>query len=244
MLLILLMETMIFLSIWQIPTFSSFSSRFGFGNVRLVSNSLQLHVRRATTEDLRSLKALWESMHLPFEELGKRLTEFQVAQTADGRLLGAIGMQIVRQHARLHSESYFDFALADHARQMFWERIQMISSNHGVFRLWTQETSPFWTRLGFRPAVAEKLSRLPEEWNQTKSEWFTLQLKDEEVIVNALDKNLTAFISSEKRSATRAREQAQTLKTIIIVAGFLIGIICLAIVFYLIVHRNAFPPIR
>ena len=139
-------------------------------------------------------------MRLPSDELGKRLTEFQVAQTADGRLLGAIGMQIVRQHARLHSEAYFDFALADHARQMFWERIQMIASNHAVFRLWTQETSPFWTRLGFRPVVAGKPSRLPEEWNQTKSEWFTLQLKDEEVITNALDKNFAAFIASVRIS--------------------------------------------
>jgi hypothetical protein len=180
-------------------------------------------------------------MCLPADELGKRLVEFQITETADGKLLGAIGMQIVRQHARLHSEGYFDFAFADHAREMFWDRILKIASNHGVFQLWTQETSPFWTRLGFRSAVAGKLSRLPEEWNQTEGEWFTLQLKDEEVIANALGKDFAAFISSEKRAAARVREQAQMLKTIITVTGFLIGIICLAIVFYLIIHRNAFP---
>ena len=207
-------------------------------------NSLQLHIRRATTEDLRSLKALWESMRLPSDELGKRLTEFHVVQTADGRLLGAIGIQIVRQHARLHNEAYFDFALADHAREMFWDRIQTLASNHGIFRLWTQETSPFWTRLGFQPAVAEKSPRLPEEWNQTKNEWLTLQLKNEEVIANALDKNFAAFISSEKRSTARVREQAQTLKTIITITGFLVGISCFAVAVYLIVHRHLFFPVR
>ena len=183
-------------------------------------------------------------MCLPADELGKRLVEFQITETADGKLLGAIGMQIVRQHARLHSEGYFDFAFADHAREMFWDRILKIASNHGVFRLWTQETSPFWSRLGFRSAAGEKLSRLPEEWNQFKGKWFTLQLKDEEVIANALGKDFAAFISSEKRAAARVREQAQMLKTIITVIGFLIGIICLVVVFYLILHRNSFSPVR
>ena len=183
-------------------------------------------------------------MRLPSDELGKRLTDFHVVQTADGRLLGAIGIQIVRQHARLHNEAYFDFALADHAREMFWDRIQTLASNHGIFRLWTQETSPFWTRLGFQPAVAEKSSCLPEEWNQTKNEWLTLQLKNEEVITNALDKNFAAFLSGEKQAAARVRGQAKMLKTIVTVTGFLIGIICMAVVFYLILHRNSFPSVR
>jgi N-acetylglutamate synthase-like GNAT family acetyltransferase len=209
-----------------------------------VTKPLQIHVRRATAEDLQDLKALWASMLLPDDELGKRLIEFQIVETVDGELLGAIGVQIVRQHARLYSEGYFDFALADHAREIFWDRILKIASNHGVFRLWTQETSPFWTRLGFRPAIVGESSRLPEEWNQTNGKWFTLQLKDEEVIANALDKNLAAFLSNEKRTTARVREQAQMLKTIITVAGFSIGIICLAIVFYLILHRNSFPSIR
>jgi N-acetylglutamate synthase-like GNAT family acetyltransferase len=208
-----------------------------------VKNSVKFRVRRATAEDLQNLKTLWKSMHQPADELGKRLVEFQIAETPDGKLQGAIGIQIVGQHARLHSEGYFDFALADHARQIFWERILKIASNHGVFRLWTQETSPFWNRLGFQPAAKGKPSRLPEEWNQFKSGWFTLQLKDEEVIARALDKGLAAFKSSEKRNTARIREQAKMLKTIITVAGFLIGIICLVIVLYLIVHRNPFPTV-
>jgi N-acetylglutamate synthase-like GNAT family acetyltransferase len=244
MLLIHLMGMKIFSSIWQIPTFSNFSSCFRCGNVCFVTKSSQLHVRRATAEDLQNLKALWTFMCLPADELGKRLIEFQIVETAAGKLLGAIGMQIVRQHARLHSEGYFDFSLADHAREMFWDRILKIASHHGVFRLWTQETSLFWTRLGFRSAIAGEPSRLPEEWNQTEGEWFTLQLKDEEVIANALDKGFAAFISSEKRTTARVREQAQMLKTIITVTGFLIGIVCFCVVIYLIVHRNPFSPAR
>lgn len=207
-------------------------------------NLSQLRIRRATADDLQNLKALWMSMRLPADDLGKRLIEFQIAETPKGKLLGAIGMQIVRQHAQLHSEAYFDFAFADHARELFWDRILKIASNHGVFRLWTQETAPLWTRLGFRPAAGKQLSRLPEEWNQFEGRWSTLQLKDEEVIVDALDKNRAAFLSSEKQAAARVHDQAQMLKTVIIVAGFLVGIICLAVVIYLIIHRNSFSPVR
>jgi hypothetical protein len=187
---------------------------------------------------------LWASMLLPAKKLGKRPTEFLVAETGDGELLGAIGIQIVRRHARLHSEGFFDFAFADQARHLFWERIRTFASNHGVFRLWIQDASPFWTRSGFQSAGAEKLSRLPEEWNQTGSGWFTLELKNEEVIVNALDKDFAAFMSGEKQDTARVHEQAQTLKTIITIIGFSIGIVCLCVVIFLIVHNNPFSPAR
>jgi len=205
-------------------------------------DSTVLRVRRATTDDREGLKALWQSMLLPVDELEKRLTEFQVVESTDGRLLGAIGIQIVRQHAWLHSEGYLDFAYADQARQLFWERVQTLASNHGVFRMWTQESSPFWSQLGFRPASAGKLSELPPEWQPIRGDWFVLQLKDEEAIANALDKDFAAFMSAEKRNTERTYEQARTLKNIITVIGFAIGILCFGFAAYLLIHRNSFSP--
>src|SRR5208282_3588424 len=105
-------------------------------------SSPKLRIRRATTDDFQSLRSLWNSMRLPADELERRLTEFQVIESADGQIAGAIGLQIIRQHALLHSEAYADFSVADEARQLVWERIQLIASHHGVFRLWTQENAP------------------------------------------------------------------------------------------------------
>jgi N-acetylglutamate synthase-like GNAT family acetyltransferase len=197
-----------------------------------------LRVRRATTDDLENLKALWRSMLLPADDLEKRLTEFQVVESADGKLLGAIGIQIAGRHARLHSESYLDFAHADAARQLFWERLQTLAANHGVFRVWTQECSPFWSGLGFRSAGAAKLSSLPPEWQPARGEWFTLQLKDEEAIANALDKDFATFMMTEKLSTERAFQQARTLRTVITVVGFAIGIVCFVIAAYMLIHRS------
>jgi N-acetylglutamate synthase-like GNAT family acetyltransferase len=189
-------------------------------------------------DDLESLKELWASMLLPANKLEKRPTEFLVAETADGKLLGAIGVQIVRRHARLHSEGFFDFAFADQSRHLFLERIQTFASHHGVFRLWIQDASPFWTRSGFKQADEENLSRLPEEWKNFEGQWLTIQLKDEETITAAFEKHLAGSMDSGKKQAARVSEKARTINTIVIVVCFGIFFICIAILIYMITHRR------
>jgi len=202
---------------------------------------MNLRVRRATILDLPVLRPLWISMHLPADELESRLTEFQVVER-DGEVAGAIGFQIQRTAGRLHNEAYADFSIADATRQLFWERIQTIAANHGVFRLWTQENSPFWLRWGFQPANSEILSRLPPEWSQIEGRWFTQQLKDEDAINAALKNKFAGFMDTEKEQTARLAAHGQTLKKLIIVAGFGIFFICLAIAGYLLFHRHGFTP--
>ena len=60
-------------------------------------NSSNYRVRRATLDDITQLTALWQTMRFPVEELGKRITEFQVAENAEGKLLGAVGLQIAER---------------------------------------------------------------------------------------------------------------------------------------------------
>jgi N-acetylglutamate synthase-like GNAT family acetyltransferase len=179
-------------------------------------------------------------MRLPVDELEKRLTEFQVMVTADGQIVGAIGVQIVRQHALLHSEGYTDFSVADAARELFWERIQTIAAHNGVFRLWTQENSPFWARWGFQPANAETLARLPEEWKCSEGKWLTIQLKDEEAIA-ALDEQLAQFRESEKKRTAETLEQARTMTKTITVIAFVVGIILIGVAFFLFTRRGFLP---
>ena len=62
----------------------------------IVSGS-NYRVRRATLEDIGALSELWKSMRFPVEELSRRVTEFQVAEAADGKLLGALGMQMAEK---------------------------------------------------------------------------------------------------------------------------------------------------
>lgn len=199
-------------------------------------NPGQLHIRRATVDDLPALKSLWLAANLPAGELENRLTEFHLVESG-GRFAGALGLQILRQHARLHSEDYTDFSVADAARELFWERIQKIAANHGVFRLWTQETSPFWTHWGFQPATAEALARLPEEWKPLEGRWLTLELKNEDAIKNALENQFAGFMDTEKKQTARVADQARVLRLIITIAGFAIFFLCLGVAVLLFLRR-------
>src|SRR5213592_3655391 len=96
-------------------------------------------VRRATLDDIDQLTAIWKAMSFPGEDLAKRITEFQVAEGPDGKVLGAVGLQIAAKHGRIHSEAFNDFALADQLRPLLWDRINSVATNHGLLRLWTQE---------------------------------------------------------------------------------------------------------
>jgi N-acetylglutamate synthase-like GNAT family acetyltransferase len=204
-------------------------------------NPQTLRIRRATVDDRDALKSLWASMRLPADELEKCLTEFQVVENSDGEVVGAIGIQFSGQHALLHSEGYSDFGVADAARQLFWERIQTLASHNGVFRIWTQERSPFWKSFGFQPPTAEVLARLPAVWkNEFDGGWLTLQLKNEEVIAAALEKEFAPFMAGEKSETKKISEKAKTINTVITVVGFAIGIMSIGFAIYLFVHRNPF----
>jgi N-acetylglutamate synthase-like GNAT family acetyltransferase len=198
----------------------------------------QLLTRRANVDDLPALRALWLAAQMPADELESRLTEFQVVE-ADGLFAGALGVQIVRQHLRLHSEDYADFSVADAARELFWERLQKLAASHGVFRVWTQETSPFWKHWGFQPASAETLQRLPDEWKNLEGKWLTLELKNEDAINTALKTQLGGLAEFEKSQTTRLENSAKKLRLMITVLGFGIFFVCAAIAVWMLMHRGS-----
>jgi N-acetylglutamate synthase-like GNAT family acetyltransferase len=199
-----------------------------------------LRVRRATLDDLVALRAIWLSMRLPADELEKRLKEFQVVEDGEGNVLGAVAIQFSKQHALLYGEAFSDFSVADSARQLFWQRFEALAANHGIFRIWTQETSPFWKHWGFQPANAEILSRLPDEWKTSEGQWLTLELKNEEAVTSALETKFAGFMDTEKKQTALVAEKARTLNHIITVIGFAVGILCIGIAIYLLVHHNPF----
>jgi N-acetylglutamate synthase-like GNAT family acetyltransferase len=199
--------------------------------------SPQLRVRRATVEDLAALRAIWSSMRLSPDSLEARLTEFQVVER-DGHVLGAIGFQILRTAALLHSEGYSDFSVADAARQLFWDRIQTLATSYGIFRLWTQENSPFWLRWGFQRADVEALARLPEEWKSSPEKWFTLELKNEAVINAALKTQFAGYLASENKSAEETQARAKLIMNVLTVFCFLIFVVCLVVIGMLVAHRR------
>lgn len=188
-------------------------------------------VRRATVDDRNALVALWDSMRLPSAELEKRLTEFQVAVGAEEQVLGAIGVRLATKQGLIHSEAYTDFAQADPLRSALWERIQSLATNHGLIRLWTRETAPFWSRSGLTPAADEALQKLPGDWKEDGAQWLTLKLREDLDEVINLDKEFSVFMAAEKNRSLQMMDQAKMLKLLATLLALLLflGVIGVAI---------------
>ena len=204
-------------------------------------SSSTYRVRRATVDDLSTLKALWETMRIPLGDLDRRLTEFQIAEGPDGKIIGAVGFQIIQRHGLIHSEAYSDFSATDQVRPMFWTRISALALNHGVVRLWTRENAPFWSQNGLQPATAETLARLPEAWDRNAPGLLTLRLKDEDAIANA-DKEIDMLMAAERQRTSETIGATKRFRTVVIWLGTLFALSLLAIAVWL-VFRNKINPL-
>lgn len=188
-------------------------------------------VRRAVVDDRDTLVALWKTMELPSGELEKRLTEFQVVVDANNQLLGAIGVRLTAKQGLIHSEGYADFAQADALRTVLWDRLQSVATNHGLVRLWTLESAPFWTHSGLNAPSDKDLEKLPAEWKRDGAQWLMLQLREEVEEGSHLDREFDAFMQAEKDRSRQMMDQAKMLKilaTLLAVALFL-GVIGIGI---------------
>ncbi len=197
-------------------------------------DSSNYRVRRATLDDLAQLVKLWQAMRLAVDDLGKRITEFQIAEDAEGKLLGAVGLQVAAKQGRIHSEGFVDFSLADNLRPVLWERVQSVARNHGLLRLWSQEKAPFWSHCGLLPADAETMEKLPALWRGDNSGWLTLKLRDDLETVMSLDKEFAMFMESEKQHTARTFQQARVLKIVATLIALAVLLLVLAGAFFVV----------
>ncbi len=199
--------------------------------------SSSYRVRRATLDDVGALMELWKSMNFPAEDLARRVTEFQVAESVDGKLAGAVGLQLAERQGRVHSEGFTDFALAEQLRPQLWERLNSLANNHGLLRIWTQEQAPFWSHCGLAKADAEALEKLPALWRGTPGNWLTIKLREEIAEVISADKEFALFMEAERQKTARALQQAKLLKVVatLIALGVLLLVMAGA---FLLLRRN------
>jgi N-acetylglutamate synthase-like GNAT family acetyltransferase len=186
-------------------------------------------VRRATTDDLAQMVALWQSLQMPALELERHFTDFQLVEDANNVLVGAIAVQLLNGEGHIHSETIPDFSLADTIRPFLWERIQSVARNNGLMRLWTEETALFWkTDASFSEATAEQLQHLPEAFGKRHPGWLALQLRSEESSPEAIQLQVDLITATHEEEIKAAKRKAQDMvvkgKTLTII-GLLIGAI-------------------
>jgi N-acetylglutamate synthase-like GNAT family acetyltransferase len=182
-----------------------------------------LQVRRATIEDLPQLMALWKAEGLPVQILEKRFNEFQVVQEGE-KLIAALAMQVAGKDGLVHSEVFAHPEQADSQREKLWERLQTISANHGLYRVWSQMDAPFWKSTFQEPAENLK-SKLPAKFANDKEGWRVLQLKDEEALNVSLDKEFALFREAEREEVNKLFRQARVLKILAVILGIAVFVL-------------------
>jgi N-acetylglutamate synthase-like GNAT family acetyltransferase len=202
-------------------------------------SSSTYRVRRATVDDLPHMATLWAAMHFSPADLEKRLTEFQIVESEESGIVGALGIEIVNRHGRLHSESFHNFALADTFRELLWERMQSVATNHGLVRLWTGETAPFWKSNGFQLALSEVLKKLPPPWVAQSPDWLTLALRDEEALQTSLATDFSVLNKEERQRTEELLRRANTAKWIGTALAIIAAIGGIFIALYFILHHQS-----
>lgn len=196
-------------------------------------NANDFRVRRATIDDLPDLTALWQSMNLPVNGLDRRLTEFQVATDAAGKLVGAVGFQLAGKQGLVHSEGYTDFGVTDVVRPMLWERLQTVAANHGTVRVWTKEAAPFWKQIGLTPPDTETLTKFPPAWSGQPGEWLTIKLREDVEEALSLDKEFALYVQAEKESTRAALGTAKVMNKIAMTLAILLAVgVIIALVYF------------
>ena len=195
-----------------------------------------VQVRRATIEDIPQLLTLWQQENLPGAELEKRFKEFQVVQGPEGEVLGTIGLQISGNHGRLHSEAFLHAEQGDALRQRLWDRVTLVAQNFGLARIWVQSDAPFWHTIGFAPAGAEVMPKLPPEFSGTPGNWNTLQLKEEVAALPSIDKEFALFKEAERERTEKMFRQARVLK--MLAAVIAVAVFALVAVWAFVFFKN------
>ncbi len=190
--------------------------------------ALQVHFRRATVEDLPKLRGLWRTALLPAQDLEKTLTEFQLAEGLDGRLMGALGFQILNQDARIYGEAYTHSETESLVKPQLWNRLKVLAANQGVHRIWTQEKSAFWPQQGFGGATVEDCKQLPKSFQRASGSWRTLTLRDE-AAEQRIQREAGLFEAAREKNQSRLSLQAKAIRWIL---GFVAVGFCAALFYF------------
>jgi N-acetylglutamate synthase-like GNAT family acetyltransferase len=199
-------------------------------------------IRRATLDDLETLRGLWRECRLPEHELEKRFTEFQLALDSQGWILAALAVRFAGHEGQIHSLAIRRAELEDELRAALWDRILTLANQQGAYRLWTRESGSFWTGAGFTPSPSPGSSGMPAAFGDG-DHWRMLKLRDEPLKMIAAEEQLEAYLEMERHRIDQLVRRGRALK--IIATGFAGALFLGALsVLFVMLRRNRSPKPR
>lgn len=183
--------------------------------------SLPVHnVRRATINDLVALRAIWSEERFAVGELEARFTEFQIVEDQEGRIMGALALQIHGNQGHIHSEAIATPEHTDALRELLWDRLRKVAGNHGLVRVWTSAAHTHFADSDFRSPTEAEHGKRPVKFGEISAGWMVLQLKEESEKAVSLEQELAIFREAQKAEAEIFQAHAKKMRILIAGAAF------------------------
>lgn len=186
--------------------------------------AFNFQTRRATIDDLTVLRNLWRQAGHPVPTFEKALTDFQVVETADGTILGTLGLQIEAQQGRIYGKAWGDPELAPELLPRLWKRVLTLGRQHRLTRLWVESgAGVFWLDQGFELAGTEALQSLPPGFPRKEGHpWLMLQIREELPSRAQAELELELLHQAQVAHRERAIRRARLLRVFAILVATLI----------------------
>jgi N-acetylglutamate synthase-like GNAT family acetyltransferase len=195
-------------------------------------------IRRATLEDIETLRGLWRECRLPEYDLERRFTEFQLAVDPHGWIMACLGLRFSGAHGQVHSLAVRRADLEADLIAALWERAMTLAHQHGAQRLWTQEHGEFWSSNGFHAATQPELGELPPLFGRRGERWLTLKIRDEPLKVIAAEEQLAAYLELERLRMDRLVRRGQFIKLLATAVAAVLFVLALAALLLLLRRRR------
>ncbi len=193
-----------------------------------------LSARRATVEDLPALQALWQQAGLPWLELERFVTEFQVVPSeVEGALLAAIGLLVEGNDALLHTEAVADSEQADELRATLWRRVQIVARNQGVQRLWTQEDADYWQASGFSKAAPATVAGATATFVDKSADWRICELIDPDKAKHLVDEQMAIWQAERAQEAEALQDKIRAFRTVAFGLAIMVTLVALGMLLYI-----------
>lgn len=182
-------------------------------------NAIPFHARRATLDDLPALRGLWQTAMLPAEDFERHLREFRLIEGWDGRLIGAVGFQILGTEARIYGEAFTHSQTEELVKSNLLNHLKWLAQCEGVHRIWIRGKSAFGEECGFQFANVHLVKKLPADFGNI-ADWQVVNLMNEET-ERRIDQQVSDFratMEEEQSRLFRITKRARLLTFFIFIA--------------------------
>ena len=128
-------------------------------------------IRRATLEDLPTLRGLWQTALFSVPELERSLTSFYLVEGEDGRISGALGFESKGEDAVIRHVAWTHPDAGRRAAPALVEPLHRLARNRCLHRIWIENPGRLWEADAPELHDGVPPDAVVPSWSGSRKEW-------------------------------------------------------------------------